>query len=61
MTGRAHIKEICWKSYSHLKIAAACIALSLDNEHYGYSSRDRVIEHLGVHMRTGNKGSLSMR
>ena len=29
---RAHTKEICWRSYSHMKIVVACSALSLDDE-----------------------------
>ena len=41
-----------------MKIAAACTALRLDDEQCDYSSRDGVIEHLGVQMRMGNKGSL---
>ena len=40
MTMRAHTKEICWRSYSHVKIAATCTVLSLDDEQCDYSGRD---------------------
>ena len=51
VTRRAHIKEICRRSYSHVKIVVACTALSLDDEQCDYSDRDGVIRHLGVQMR----------
>ena len=29
---RAHTKEICWRSYLHVKIVVACTALRVDDE-----------------------------
>ena len=58
VTMRAHTKEICWRSYSHVKIAATCTVLSLDDEQCDYSGRDGVIGHLGVQMRMRNKENL---
>ena len=40
VTGRAHTKEICWGSYSHVKLVVACTALRLENEQCCYSGRD---------------------